>query len=174
MVDNFLDYSHFPYVHRVSFGGATDPEVEAVELEDLGGYFGYQYSVVAANPESARDASGATTATVTRTMSTGFALPFTVRSTIAYDSGLRHVLLLCSTPQDDDRSSFTFVVWRNDDFSVPAEDAIRLDRAIGAEDKRLLEQLHGPLPLDATSLVSVQADKASVEWRRRLRLLLDG
>jgi hypothetical protein len=38
----------------------------------------------------------------------------------------------------------------------------------------MLERLRGPLPLDSTGLVSVQADKASVEWRRRLRLLLDG
>jgi hypothetical protein len=107
-------------------------------------------------------------------MSTGFALPFAVRSTIEYDSGLRHVLLLLSTPQDDDHSYFTFVVWRNDDFAVSGEEVTRLDRLIGAEDKQMLERLRGPLPLDSTGLVSVQADKASVEWRRRLRLLLDG
>ena len=33
--------------------------------------------------------------------------------------------------------------------------------------------LKGPLPLDQTTLVSVQADKCSVEWRRRLRELLE-
>ena len=45
---------------------------------------------------------------------------------------------------------------------------MRFDKAIGAEDKRMLEQVDGVLPLDATALVSVQADKASVEWRRQL------
>lgn len=91
-----------------------------------------------------------------------------MRSTIRYRSGLEHVLLLLSTPVDDVTSYFTFVVWRNDDFSVSAEEVIRFDRAIGAEDKRMLELLDGVLPLDPTALVNVQADKCSVEWRRRL------
>jgi len=101
-------------------------------------------------------------------MSSGFSLPFVVRSTIRYDSGLEHVLLLLSTPIDDVTSYFTFVVWRNDDFAVSAEEIIRFDLAIGAEDKRMLEQVGGVLPLDQTTLVSVQADKCSVEWRRQL------
>jgi hypothetical protein len=82
-------------------------------------------------------------------------------------------LLLASAPIDDDSTWFTFVVWRNDDFSVPGEEVTRLDRLIGAEDKRMLEQVAGPLPLDATTLVNVQADRASVEWKRRLKTLLD-
>ena len=32
----------------------------------------------------------------------------------------------------------------------------------------MLERLDGVLPLDQTSLVSVQADRCGVEWRRRL------
>jgi len=172
LVDNFLDISHFPYVHRASFGAATDPVVPKVELGDLGDWFGYAYSVTAANPAIGSSASGQVTATVSRHMSTGFCLPFAVRSTIEYETGLRHVLLLLAAPRDDESSHFTFVVWRNDDFSVPAEEVIRLDRLIGAEDKVMLERLNGPLPLDSTTLVSVQADRASVEWKRQLRQLL--
>ncbi|MGH9139158.1 MAG: Rieske (2Fe-2S) protein, partial [Acidimicrobiales bacterium] len=54
------------------------------------------------------------------------------------------------------------------DFAVPAEEVIAFDRAIGAEDKRMLELVPGVLPLDPTATASVQADKPSVEWRRRL------
>jgi len=86
-------------------------------------------------------------------------------------TGIR-LLLILSTPIDDETSYFTFVVWRRDDFSVAADEVTRLDRMIGAEDRRLREQLRGPLPLDATTLVNVQADRPSVEWRRRLRELL--
>jgi phenylpropionate dioxygenase-like ring-hydroxylating dioxygenase large terminal subunit len=172
LVDNFLDYSHFPFVHLGSFGGATDPEVARVDLGPLGDFYGYEYDVVASNAAVGNAASGQTATTVSRHMSTGFALPFAVRSTIEYGSGLRHALLLLSTPKDDETSYFTFVVWRNDDFSVPGEEVTRLDRLIGSEDKRMLEKLSGPLPLDNTSLVSVKADKASVEWKRRLRELL--
>ena len=174
MVDNFLDITHFPWVHRGSFGSAAQTEVPHFELGDLGDWYGYRYAVTAANPSAATAASGQATSTVQRFMSSGFALPFAVRSTIEYSSGLAHQLLLLSTPKDDESSYFTFVVWRNDDFSVAAEEVTRLDKKIEAEDKRMLERIHGPLPLSATTLVNVQSDRASVEWRRRFDALLRG
>ena len=168
MVDNFLDITHFPFVHIGTFGRAQDTVVPRFELQSLeDGYFGYRYQVMANNPTSAL-VSGRTEQVVHRMMTSGFSMPFVVRSTIQYESGLEHILLLLSAPIDDVTSYFTFVVWRNDDFSVSAEEIIRFDLAIGAEDKRMLEQLDGVLPLDQTTVVSVQADKCSVEWRRQL------
>ena len=76
-------------------------------------------------------------------MTTGFHLPFAVRSTIHYETGLDHILLLLSTPVDDVTSLFTFVVWRNDDFTVPADEVLRFDQAIGAEDQLMLERVPG-------------------------------
>ena len=75
---------------------------------------------------------------------------------------------MISTPIDDITSYFSFVVWRNDDFSINGEEVIRFDYAIGAEDKRMLETVPGVLALGQTGVVSVQADKCNVEWRRRL------
>ena len=168
MVDNFLDITHFPFVHVGTFGRAQDTLVPKFELQPLDdGYYGYRYQVMANNTTGAL-VSGQTEQVVHRVMTSGFSMPFVVRSTIQYDTGLEHILLLLSTPIDDVTSYFTFVVWRNDDFSVSAEEIIRFDLAIGAEDKRMLEKLDGVLPLDQTTLVSVQADKCSVEWRRRL------
>jgi phenylpropionate dioxygenase-like ring-hydroxylating dioxygenase large terminal subunit len=174
MVDNFLDISHFPYVHAGTFGRAQDTLVAKIDIVELdGGWTGYRYDVLADN-EAGALASGQDGDVVERSMTTGFHLPFDVRSTIRYATGLEHVLLLLSTPVDDVTSLFTFVVWRNDDFAVSAEEVIRFDLAIGAEDKRMLELVPGLLPLDQTTLVSVQADRCSVEWRRRLAALLEG
>jgi len=111
---------------------------------------------------------------VHRKMSSGFNLPLICRSTIEYETGLSHILLLVSTPIDDVTSYFTFVVWRSDDFAIPSDEVLRLDFLIGAEDKRMLETFDTVLPLDQTSLVSVQADKCSVEWRRQFAALLNG
>lgn len=173
MVDNFLDITHFPYVHVGTFGRAQDTQVPKLEMRQLDDdFFGYRYEVIANNRSVGTIASGNDEAVVHRAMSSGFNLPFTCRSTIRYDSGLEHILLLLSTPIDDVTSYFTFVVWRNDDFSVAADDVIQLDLAIGAEDKVMLERLSGVLPIDQTTLVSVQADKCSVEWRRQLGNLL--
>ena len=175
MVDNFLDISHFPWVHTGTFGGGQETRVEQIDLEELdNGWFGYAYEVDATNPDEAAATTGSNDEEVHRWMSTGFVLPLTVRSTIRYEDGLEHILLLCSTPIDEETSYFTFVVWRNDDFSVDAEEVITFDRAIGAEDKAMLEQVPGSLPLDRTALVSVQSDKPSVEWRRRFHALVTG
>ncbi len=173
MTDNFLDVTHFPFVHTGTFGRAQDTVAPKVELSELDhGWFGYAYPVTARNSDLGTMVSGQADELVERQMSSGFSLPFAVRSTIDYHTGLRHVLLLLSTPVDGVTSLFTFVVWRNDDFSASAEEIIRFDLAIGAEDKVMLEKIPGVLPLDQTSLVSVQADKCSVEWRRRFAALL--
>jgi phenylpropionate dioxygenase-like ring-hydroxylating dioxygenase large terminal subunit len=175
MTDNFLDITHFPWVHVGSFGRRQDTRVPHIELAELDhGWFGYEYEVTANNSAVGSLASGQASDVVERSMSSGFVLPLHVRSTIRYRTGLAHVLLLLSTPIDDVTSYFTFVVWRNDDFSVSAEEVIRLDLLIGAEDKQMLEQLDGVLPLDQTTLVSVQADKCGVEWRRRFVEYLAG
>ncbi|MGH9209847.1 MAG: Rieske 2Fe-2S domain-containing protein [Acidimicrobiales bacterium] len=175
MVDNFLDISHFPWVHVGTFGSATEQVVPAFELTDMGDFHGYAYEVEVANGSSvAQRAAGSAAATLTRQMTSGFALPFTCRSTIRYETGLDHILLLLSTPIDDVTSYFTFVVWRNDDFSAPAEEIIRFDRAIGEEDRQMLEQLDGPFPLERGALCDVRADRTGVEWRRRLVALLEG
>jgi phenylpropionate dioxygenase-like ring-hydroxylating dioxygenase large terminal subunit len=169
MTDNFLDITHFPFVHTGTFGIAQDTVVPRVELGELDhGWFGYAYEVRARNTAASSTTSGQTVDVVERAMSSGFHLPFDVRSTIRYHTGLQHILLLLSTPIDDVTSLFTFVVWRNDDFTVPSDEVLRFDMAIGAEDKVMLERLDGVLPLDQTSLVSVQADRCGVEWRRRL------
>jgi phenylpropionate dioxygenase-like ring-hydroxylating dioxygenase large terminal subunit len=168
MVDNFLDISHFPWVHTGTFGRAQDTLVPRIELAALDNdWFGYAYEVDAGNPAAAKATTGTDAEVVHRHMSTGFHLPFLTRSTILYEDGLEHILLLCSTPIDDLTSLFTFVIWRNDDHSADPEETIAFDRAIGAEDKRMLERVPGTLPLGRTDLVSVQSDKPSVEWRRR-------
>lgn len=172
LTDNFMDISHFSWVHRGTFGIAANADVPSLTLEPLdSGYYGYQYEVEVSNVQGASQ-SGQTGDVVHRRMSTGFHLPFTVRSTIHYETGLDHLILLCSTPIDDVTSYFTFVIWRNDDFAVPAEEAIAFDRAIGEEDRVMLERIPGVLPLDQQATVSVQSDKPSVEWRRQLVAML--
>jgi hypothetical protein len=112
-------------------------------------------------------------------MSTAFHLPFIVRSDTRDSSGSRtgrdRVLLLGTTPVDDQHSLFTFIVWRNHDHDVPAEELLAFDRAIGAEDKLMLERIPGALPLDNAALsatVSVKADRLSLRWRQALRALV--
>ncbi len=173
MADNFMDIAHFPWVHTGTFGAGQDRVVPKLELTQLDAdWYGYQYEVDANNPAEATATSGSDDDVVHRHMTTGFSLPFNVRSTIRYHDGLEHILLLATTPVDDLTSLFTFVVWRNDDFSVDPNEIIAFDRAIGAEDKLMLEQVPGVLALERTGVANVAADKPSVEWRRQLAAML--
>jgi hypothetical protein len=163
MVDNFLDIS----TSRACIGeplGAQEPRVPSIDLVDLDdGYHGHRYEVVARNPEEAQASSGSDDAVVGRVMTSGFCPPLVVRSTIAYDTGPQHLLLLLSSLIDEVTSCFTFVAWRNDDFDVPAEEVVAVDRAIGEEDRQMLERLSGEFSLEQT---------APVEWRRRFTTML--
>ena len=173
MTDNFLDIAHFPWVHTGTFGNRQRRSVPEIELDMLeGGYYGYEYKVVADNPPNANLISGRSSEVVSRHMTTGFHLPFSVRSTISYDSGLHHIMLLLTSPIDDVTSYFTFVVWRNDDFSVSAEDVIAFDRMIGDEDKQMLEKIPGVLPFSPLALANSQSDKPSAAWRHQFTRLL--
>lgn len=170
MVDNFCDVAHFPYVHAGTIGPDTDPVVAPITVGDLDADFvGYGYTV------DVHDEHGNE---VRQRMSTAFHLPFTVRSNTFYESGPRaghdRVLLICTTPVDDVTSLFSFVVWRNHDHDLPAEQVLAFDRAIGAEDRTMLERIPGALPLDNAATVSVRSDRLSVEWRRRLIALIAG
>ena len=148
------------------------PPLTLEQLDDT--FYGYRYTIDANNPDAAAVTSGSQAPVVTRWMTTGFTLPFTTRSTIRYATGLEHILLLLTTPMDDVTSYFTFVVWRNDDFSVPADEVIAFDRRIGLEDKTMLERIPGVLPLDVAATASVQADRPSLAWRRQFAALLQG
>ena len=168
MADNFCDVAHFPYVHAGTIGPDTDPVVAPISVTRLDADFvGWEYTVDV-HDEHGND--------VRQRMSTEFHLPFVVRSNTFYETGPRtgqeRVLLLCTTPVDDVTSLFTFVVWRNHDHEVPADDVLAFDRAIGAEDRRMLEQIPGVLPLDNSATVNVRSDRLSVEWRRRFAALL--
>jgi phenylpropionate dioxygenase-like ring-hydroxylating dioxygenase large terminal subunit len=174
MTDNFLDIAHFPWVHTGTFGNSQRTTVEKIDLKELSsGFYGYEYDVVAENPPSAELASGQSGNNVGRTMTTGFCLPFSVLSTIKYDTGLEHIILLVTTPIDDVNAYFTFVIWRNDDFRVSSEDTVHFDRSIGEEDRIMLEKIPGVLPLAHGALANSQSDKPSSAWRMQFVKLLE-
>ena len=175
IVDNFMDFSHFPFVHVGTIGNSEDTVIPTLELGELeGNFYGYQYEVTVSNPEAAQAVTGEQAAVLHRSMTTGFCLPSFVRTTIAHPpSDLLYVLLLLTAPRDDYTSYYHLVMWRNDDFSVPAEEIFKFERVVTGQDKAMQEQVKGLLPLDLTGTVSVQADKPSVEWRRQFVQLLE-
>ena len=175
MIDNMLDVAHFPYTHAGTFGREQElvvPHYSLTQLDDT--FHGYEYSVTVNNEGDATSMSGGGDAVITLDMSTGFALPYSVRSTMSYDNGIEQTLFMTAAPISAERSYFTFVLWRNDDVSETGQEIVDFELAVALEDQAMLEQLSGELSLDRGALVDVASDKASLEWRRRYRELVAG
>jgi len=180
MIDNMLDISHFPYTHRGTFGIEQETVVPKIKLEQLDQtFFGYGYEVKINNVGSAKIMAGGGADVINLQMTTGFALPFSVLSTMSYETGVEHKLFMTAAPIEEGKSAYTFVIWRNDDVSVLvepgrtiADEVIDFSFAVGLEDQTMLEKLKGQLPLERGGLVDVQADKPSLEWRRRYKKLV--
>jgi phenylpropionate dioxygenase-like ring-hydroxylating dioxygenase large terminal subunit len=174
MIDNMLDVAHFPYVHAGTFGRKQEqvvPKFSLSQLDDT--FYGYEYSVVVNNEGEAKSMSGGGDDVIGLEMSTGFALPFSVRSTMSYDNGIEQTLFMTATPISNERSYFTFVLWRNDDVSSTGRQIVDFELEVAREDKAMLENLSGELALERGALVDVQSDKASLEWRRRYHSLIN-
>ncbi|MFW2335001.1 Rieske 2Fe-2S domain-containing protein [Ilumatobacter sp.] len=175
MIDNMLDVAHFPFTHAGTFGREQEqvvPHYTLTQLDDT--FHGYEYSVVVDNEGEATAMSGGGDDVIGIDMSTGFALPFSVRSTMLYDNGIEQTLFMTAAPIDEARSAYTFVLWRNDDVSTTGREIVDFELQVAEEDRAMLERLTGELPLDHGTLVDAQSDKASLEWRRRYRALFTG
>ncbi|MDP6964559.1 MAG: aromatic ring-hydroxylating dioxygenase subunit alpha [Acidimicrobiales bacterium] len=180
MIDNMLDISHFPYTHRGTFGIEQETVVPKIKLEQLDEtYYGYRYEVKINNVGSTKIMSGGGADVIKLFMTTGFALPFSVLSTMTYETGVEQKLFMTAAPIEEGRSIYTFVLWRNDDVDLLVEpgrtvanEVLDLELAVVLEDQMMLEKLQGQLPLERGALVDVQADKPSLEWRRRYKELV--
>ena len=180
MIDNMLDIAHFPFTHSGTFGIEQETVVPKIKLEQLDEtFFGYGYEVKINNVGSTKVMSGGGDDIVKLFMTTGFALPFSVLSTMSYETGVEQKLFMTAAPIEEGKSIYTFVIWRNDDVSALVEhdrtianEVIDLELAVVLEDQMMLEKLEGQLPLEQGVLVDVQADKPSLEWRRRYKELV--
>lgn len=178
MIDNMLDLAHFAYTHVGTFGSEANKQVEHFALKELDETFtGYEYEVLVTNEGDAKAMSGAREDLVRIAMSTGFALPFSVRSTMHYENGIKQTLFMTaspsiSTPEGTEQSYFTFVLWRNDDVSETGSDIVEFELQVALEDQAMLEAIPGELTIERSGLVDVQSDKASARWRHRLRELI--
>ena len=175
LLDNILDVAHFPFTHRGTFGLEQETVVPNFSLEPLDDtFFGYVYEVVINNEGDAKAMSGGGDDIIGLEMSTGFALPFSARSTMSYANGIEQTLFMTAAPISAERSYYTFVLWRNDDVSTTGPEIVDFELRIAEEDREMLERIPGELSLGQGELVDVQSDKASVAWRRQFRSLVTG
>ncbi|XAH25383.1 aromatic ring-hydroxylating dioxygenase subunit alpha [Xylophilus sp. GW821-FHT01B05] len=175
-LENSFDNSHFSFVHRATFGVASQPKPSSYELVESPTGFYAETTIPASNPEKFQRISGVTDAVTTRHMRNAYFLPFSRRLDIEYPSGVRHIIINCFTPIDDGRMQLCQWLFRNDtEADCPAQMLIDFDDAVTREDKDILESTDPDAVIDTRRRgveYSMASDKPGMLIRKKLMELL--
>jgi phenylpropionate dioxygenase-like ring-hydroxylating dioxygenase large terminal subunit len=171
-IDNFLDVSHFPFVHQGTFGNAAETEVPEIPVQVTEYGLTYDYNFNAANPEHSPMGGSDTLVWETTYEVT---LPFAVRlweRIPARSDDAYHVVFNVASPVSSRKVRAFFFVCRNFDFDVPAHEIMDWEGKVMNEDKAIVEgQRPEELPLDLAAELHVQSDRMTIAYRRRLAAL---
>lgn len=177
LVENFLDDSHFPYLHAATFGTDEAAPGEGAVQPAAGGGFRRVLRQPFLNREDPAVAAGRRDLVQERVLTYTWVPPFTAHLRIEWlEAGVVKALLFAARPTGTDGAVAYQVVARTDLGGDPAarEAARAFEDAVFDEDLALLEAFDDvALPLDLTAEVHVRADRPTVELRRRLSALLE-
>lgn len=170
MADNFLDLSHFPFVHAGTIG--TEGEVRFdMEIERAGHRMVVRSEHLFPNREDPAVETGERPLLQHRRLTYTYEAPFSVCLRIDYvEAGGTNILSFHVQPEDDDTCRLYTLVARNDvDSEEALAAAIDFERKVVEEDLVIQERYHDKrLPLDVTTEVHVKVDRMTVELRRIL------
>jgi vanillate O-demethylase monooxygenase subunit len=165
-VENFLDVSHFSFVHTGTFGNPGWALVPDVKVEPSEAGLRYEFIYMASNPG---DSPLTSTETIHRTMHYELTLPFSARLQISYPNDQADVVFITSSPVSARRTRAFLFVARNYDHDKSDEELLAWDLAIFAEDRIIVEnQRPEELPLDLSDELHVRADRMTVAYRKAL------
>lgn len=171
-VENFLDVSHFAFVHGQTFGNAAVTEIPPIPVRQTGAGLRYDFSYLAANP--AASPLGAAPS-IRRETTYEVSPPFACRLTIRYPEkgpAARHVLIDVAQPVSAKALRLYLLIARNFDPEVPDAELISWEESIVAQDRPVVEsQRPEELPLDLGAELHVQADSMTIAYRRELARL---
>lgn len=176
-IDNFLDISHFPFVHADTFGTVQDCVIGEIRTERSDDGWGFQlaYDHVIDNHEDPLVATGEHPLTQPRRMLYRYQAPFSATLTLDFPvTGMLNSIVIWCQPMSIDRTRVHIVMLRNDCHTDgDVREAVDYEMRIFREDLKIIERLADKsLPLDRGQ-IHTRADRHTVEYRRILRQLFD-
>jgi phenylpropionate dioxygenase-like ring-hydroxylating dioxygenase large terminal subunit len=178
LIDNQIDFSHFSFVHRTTFGVRDEPVTPRYEIEH--DHWGFRIEsevpIVAANDPDAL--AGRRPLRQHRLMRYRYVAPFFVEIGLTYpESGGSMVVTFFAQPEraDQARMYVSLAFSHPDGFTAEQlDERVAFERRVIAEDLALqasFDELDLPLAIDAEC--HVRADRASLEYRRILAALFE-
>lgn len=172
LIDNFLDFAHFPFVHKGTFGADESAELQPYEVRRDGLGFEVVYEHPFSNREDPGVAAGIRPLVQTRRMTYRYVAPFFGYLRLDYvDAGGANVIGFFVQPERDEICRIYMVLWRNDIGQGVADvkSAAAFEQQVLEEDLRIQSRYHDlSIPLDLRSEVHTRADRNTMELRRVL------
>jgi phenylpropionate dioxygenase-like ring-hydroxylating dioxygenase large terminal subunit len=176
LMDNFLDFAHFPFVHAATFGAGEDSEVPLYHPDSDGLSVRLRLEHRFANREDPKVATGEHPLIQRRAMTYDYTAPFAARLRLDFlDAGGTNTIVLFVQPETADRCRLYSALFR-DDLDGDAERmraAVAYEVAILEEDLAVQEAIADRrMPLALDTEVHTRADRITVELRRALARFL--
>ncbi|HET9808908.1 MAG TPA: aromatic ring-hydroxylating dioxygenase subunit alpha [Candidatus Limnocylindria bacterium] len=165
VIENVMDFAHFPWVHPGILGDRSKPVYESSAARSEGNEIRYTVDDIQTN------------AIRSYRVSLPFALHMHVRRRSGPESERFNILFFVGTPVAERQTVFWFGHARNFAMDEPDARFIEQDTVVIAQDQRMVEaQRPEELPLDLSAELHLKGtDAAAVEYRRSLvRLGLGG
>jgi phenylpropionate dioxygenase-like ring-hydroxylating dioxygenase large terminal subunit len=160
-VENFVDLSHFAWVHDGSLGRRDEPVPPLPSIERAAGELRFVYDP----PDIGPDASA-----MFGFSSYRLPMPCTVNIEFEMAGGVRRTLWMTASPIEDGVSRAFWFMCRSDDLDGPDEPHIAFQRLVLDEDEPVVcNQVPTEMPMDLGAELSVRTDRVSIEYRRWLR-----
>lgn len=176
-IDNFLDFSHFPFVHAGTFGTDDDRLVHeySTERTDDGWGFIVDYPHVIENNEDPLVLTGEHPLVQPRVMRYEYRVPFAANLRLELPlTGMVNAIIMLCQPLTLERTRMHMLMLRNDCHTPEqVQDAIDYEMKVFAEDLKVIERLRDKsIPLDRGQ-VHIRSDRHTVEFRRILSRLIE-
>jgi vanillate O-demethylase monooxygenase subunit len=177
LIDNFLDFAHFPFLHANTIGAAGDAEIDEYRVNRDGWAFSLVYAGSFRNIWDSGVAEGIRPLVQRRTMTFTYAAPFSVRVRFdQHEAGSVIVVVLFVQPESVHQSRlFTYLLDSNVGGGEQyMKESLAFEQSVLDEDLALQARYDvKELPLDLHDEFHTRADRITVELRRVLRDLVE-
>jgi phenylpropionate dioxygenase-like ring-hydroxylating dioxygenase large terminal subunit len=166
MIENFMDISHFPWVHPGTLGDPAKPLIANIDVKRGDGEL---YFEVESDGRSRTDPSIVTTDRVTYRI----VLPFTIYNERVTPSGERLIFYFLASPVSECEIDRYMFLARNYALDESDEKFRRFSMQVAEQDKLIVEsQRPEALPVDLSEELHLRGpDNCAVVYRRMLREL---
>jgi phenylpropionate dioxygenase-like ring-hydroxylating dioxygenase large terminal subunit len=170
MTENFLDVSHFPFVHAGTFGIESDAVIPPFSVNRDGLAFSFNYDHLFRNGEEVAKLHGAVAPEQRRRISSEFFPPFGVIFRVNYEeTGVTTVIFSVAVPIDSSTSRLFAILFGTDLSPDTLAEAREFEEKILWEDQVILEAYREgerDMVLEVDAQYHTIADKMTVEYRR--------